>query len=89
MIIGSKFSKKNQNVLIEIGRLASGDAGYKIPVRDINHNLRHDRTEIKNILEYLQHLGYIEIITIGGPLLYGHITITQKGLEKYGEIKAC
>lgn len=41
-----------------------------------------DRTEIKNILEYLEELGYLELKTIGGPWLYGHVTITGKGLEK-------
>ena len=39
-----------------------------------------------DVLEYLQELGYISIETIGGPLLYGHITITKTGLEKYREL---
>jgi hypothetical protein len=43
------------------------------------------RTEIKNILEYLDELGYLKIKTIGGPLLYGHVSITQEGLEKAAE----
>lgn len=86
MIIGSEFSKKNQQYLQEVCRLSNGDTGYKIPVKDINENLGLDRTELKNILEYLQELGYIEIATIGGPLLYGHVTVTHKGLKKCKEL---
>lgn len=87
MIIGSEFSKKNKSFLITIGRLSKGDPERKILVLDINSHLELDRTEIKNVLEYLQELGYIKIKTIGGPLLYGHVTITQQGLEKYHQIQ--
>ncbi len=83
MIIGSGFGKKNQLVLNEIGRLSKEDVEYELSVQDVNYGLGYDRTELKNILEYLQYLGYIKIITIGGPLLYGHITITLKGIEQY------
>ncbi|MGK7370249.1 MAG: hypothetical protein ACNS64_08535 [Candidatus Halalkalibacterium sp. M3_1C_030] len=82
MIIGSEFSSKNQKYLREICRLSEGDTEYKIPVQDINENLGLDRTQLKNILEYLQELGYVDIATIGGPMLYGHIKITEKGLKK-------
>ncbi len=44
-----------------------------------------DRTEIKNTLEYLEELGYLELKTIGGPWLYGHVSITKKGLKKASE----
>lgn len=83
MIIGSEFSKKYHQFLKVIGELSENDTSHQIPVRDINSSLSLDRTEIKNVLEYLQELGYINIETIGGPLLYGHITITETGLEKY------
>ena len=86
MIIGSEFSKKYHQFLKEIGELSDNDTSQQIPVQDINSNLSLDRTEIKNVLEYLQELGYIKIETIGGPLLYGHITITESGLEKYKKI---
>jgi len=82
MIIGSEFSKKNQQYLREICRLSKGSTDYKISVKKINDKLGLDRTEIKNILEYLQELGFVEIATIGGPLLYGHVTATEKGLKK-------
>ena len=86
MIIGSEFSKKYHQFLKEIGELSDNDTSQQIPVQDINANLSLDRTEIKNVLEYLQELGYINIETIGGPLLYGHITITESGLEKYKKL---
>lgn len=86
MIIGSEFSKKNQHYLKEICRLSEGDTEYKIPVQEINERLELDRTQLKNILEYLDELGFIEIVTIGGPLLYGHVTATQRGLDKCDEL---
>lgn len=82
MIIGSEFSKKNQHYLKVICSLSKGDTEYQIPVQEINKSLQLDRTQLKNILEYLQELGYIEIVTIGGPLLYGHVTATKEGLDK-------
>lgn len=87
MIIGSEFSEKYHQFLKEIGDLSDGDVTQQIPVQKINSNINLDRTEIKNVLEYLQDLGYISIETIGGPLLYGHITITESGLDKYQELK--
>lgn len=86
MIIGSKFSKKYHQFLQNIGDLSEGDTSLKISVRKINNNLRLDRTEMKNVLEYLQELGFINIETIGGPFLYGHVTITDAGLQKYNEL---
>lgn len=86
MIIGSEFSKKYHRYLKEIGRLSKNDMSRKIAVQEINVKLDLDRTEIKNVLEYLEELNYINIETIGGPLLYGHITITELGLEKYHQL---
>lgn len=88
MIIGSEFSKKYHEFLKEIGDLSRNDPNHKISVQDVNSSLNLDRTEIKNVLEYFQDLGYISIETIGGPLLYGHITITESGLQKYQELTA-
>lgn len=87
MIIGSEFSKKYHRFLKEIGRLSKNNSSHKIAVQEINENLGLDRTEITNVLEYLEELDYIKIQTIGGPLLYGHITITELGLEKYHQLK--
>lgn len=87
MIIGSDFSKKYQRILKVIGSLSDEDTSKQIPVKKINATLKWDRTEIKHILEYLQELDLINIETIGGPFLYGHITITELGIEKYKSLK--
>lgn len=86
MMIGSKFSKKYHQFLQKIGDLSDGRTTQKISVKNINDQVRFDRIEIKNALEYLQELGFINIETIGGPLLYGHITITEAGLDKYNKL---
>jgi len=83
MLIGSKFSKKYQRFLREIGSLSQEDTCKQISVKKINDNLEWDRTEIKNGLEYFQEIGLINTKTIGGPLLYGHVTLTELGIEKY------
>ncbi|MDZ7774064.1 MAG: hypothetical protein U5K31_15175 [Balneolaceae bacterium] len=88
MIIGSDFSRKNGEFLKAVAGLSRGDTAYKIPVREINEKVGMDRTEIRNRLEYLESLGYLNLETIGGPLLYGHVTITEKGLEKAAEIRS-
>lgn len=87
MIIGSDFNKKSRRVLRRIGQLAKGDKDLYIPVQDINEELMLDRTEIRNLLEYLDELGYIKIATIGGPLLYGHVKITGNGVQKFNELR--
>lgn len=85
MIIGSSFSEKNQRFLKQVATLSDNDTERKISVKKINDIMEMDRTEIKNTLEYLEQLGYLELKTIGGPWLYGHVSITQKGLEKASE----
>ncbi len=83
MIIGSEFSKKYQLFLKVTGSLSQEDTSKWIPVKKINATLEWDRIEIKHVLEYLEELGLINTKTIGGPLLYGHITLTESGIEKY------
>lgn len=85
MLIGSEFSHSNRRLLQAIARLSGDEAGTRIPVKSVNEMVGMDRTEIKNRLEYLEERGLIRIKTIGGPLLYGHITITAEGLRKAGE----
>ena len=86
MIIGSEFSQKYHQLIQKIGELSEGDTRQIISVHNVNMGLQFDRSEIKSVLEYLQNLGYIDIETIGGPLLYGHISITKVGLRKCNEI---
>ncbi|WP_441000230.1 hypothetical protein [Fodinibius sp. SL11] len=83
MIIGSEFSNKYQQFLKEVVSLSKKEMSQKIAVQKVNDNLKWDRTEIKHVLEYMQELGLIKIETIGGPLLYGHITVTKSGFKKY------
>jgi Mn-dependent DtxR family transcriptional regulator len=85
MIIGGGFSEKNQRFLETVAELSGHDLKKRIAVKQINNAMELGRTEIKNILEYLDELGYLKIKTIGGPLLYGHVPITQEGLEKAAE----
>lgn len=87
MIIGSDFSRKHRQYLEVICGLSDGDTDYKVSVQLINEKLQLDRTEL-NILEYLQELGFIDIATIGGPLLYGHNKITEGGWSKCREISS-
>lgn len=88
MIIGNDFSKKYEAILKQVGLLSNGDVSRPISVKQLREVTKLDRIEIKNTVEYLDELDYINIQTIGGPLLYGHITITEKGLEKYYKIKS-
>jgi len=82
MLIGGDFNQKAKLFLIELAQLAGNEARKKVEVKTVNENLGFDRKEIKNILEYLENLEYIEVETIGGPFLYGHISLTEKGLHK-------
>ncbi|WP_142713103.1 hypothetical protein [Fodinibius sediminis] len=66
--------------------MSEDDSSRKISVQELNDSLDTDRTEMKNVLEHLRELGFINIETIGGPLLYGHISITAAGLRKYNDI---
>ncbi|MEL7834324.1 hypothetical protein [Fodinibius sp. Rm-B-1B1-1] len=87
MIIGNDFSKKYEALLKQVGALSEEDISHHISVKKLCEVTQLDRTEIKNVIEYLDELNFIDIQTIGGPLLYGHITITEEGLEKYYQLK--
>ena len=83
MIIGSEFSRKYEMFLKQVGALSDGDISRHIPVEKLDELASLDQTEIKNVIDHLDELNFINIETIGGPLLYGHISITEKGLKKY------
>ena len=82
MLIGGDFNKKGKALLKVLAELSEFNTDIKITVIDLNNELNYDRNEIKNILEYLENKECVIIETIGGPFLYGHISITQKGLHK-------
>lgn len=82
MIIGNEFNKKAKALLKEISSQCNGDIDVNVSVKDLSKSLVFDRYEIKNLLEYLENKDFIKIATIGGPYLYGHVSLTQKGLNK-------
>ena len=82
MIIGNNFNKKCDQILLEAAKHSNFKPGVKVSVKILNDHFEFDRTEIKNILEFMQNRDLIELETIGGPLLYGHISLTSKGIER-------
>lgn len=87
MLIGGDFNTRAKQLLIRLAELSERDSGKKIPVEDLVKGLEIDRTELKNLLEYLENKELIEIASIGGPLLYGHIKISEKGILKVLKLK--
>lgn len=63
------------------------DPNIKVAVEDLVEELELDRTELKHLLEYLEGRNLVEIASIGGPFLYGHIQITEKGILKAASLK--
>lgn len=82
MLIGGDFNKKCEHLLVECGKQSGMVAEKKVSVETLNRNLGYDRTEMRSYLEYLADKEYIHLSTIGGPFLYGHISLTSKGIKK-------
>lgn len=87
MIIGSDFNKKCSLFLKQAGVLANLKQDQKVSVDEINEVLKFERSEIQAILEYLSETEMVKLETIGGPLLYGHISLTKRGVTKLKESK--
>ncbi len=87
MQIGGRFNKKCEQILFEAGKISGMKSGYKIAVEQVNRNIGLSRNEMRLYLEYMRDKRLIELITFGGPLLYGHIILTKAGLIKVGSIK--
>lgn len=87
MIIGKDFNENCKKLLIEVARLADNKSESSVSVMELNSQFDLERNEIKNYLEYLKEKSLIEIRSIGGPLLYGHISITNSGLQKIQELR--
>ncbi|WP_340103782.1 hypothetical protein [Rhodohalobacter sp. 8-1] len=64
------------------GRESGFEAEKKIPVEALAETLKMDRVEIRNLFQYMIDLQFIKAESIGGPSLYGHISLTKKGLLK-------
>lgn len=82
MLIGGDFNKKGKELLKKLFELSEGDTEVQISVEALNAAFKHERKEIRNLLEYLESTACVKINTIGGPFLYGHISITEKGIYK-------
>jgi DNA-binding IscR family transcriptional regulator len=87
MLIGGDFNNKAKQVLTVLTGLSNNNPEVKVSVEDLVAQLETDRTELKNLLEYLENKELIRIASIGGPFLYGHITITQTGILKAAKVK--
>lgn len=87
MLIGGDFNEKGKALLKELFRMSGGDTKSQVKVQDLNSVLDYERNEVKNLLEYLQDKDLAKIETIGGPFLYGHITISPKGIKKVLKMK--
>lgn len=87
MLIGSDFNKRCERILLAAGEESGFEANAFIPVNSISDKLKLDRVEIRNMFQYLIDLKLIRIETIGGPELYGHISLTEKGLLKIRSIQ--
>lgn len=82
MLIGSDFNRRCEKILLAAGREAELVAGEKVSVETLAEELNMDRVEIRNLFQYMTDLQFIVIESIGGPVLYGHISLTQKGVNK-------
>lgn len=87
MLIGKGFNKKCEKILREAAEISDYESGYKISVEELNKNLDFGRKEIRYYFEYMSDQKLIELTTIGGPFLYGHITLTDKGIAKIKAIQ--
>lgn len=82
MLIGKGFNKKCEKILRETAEISNYESGQDISVEEINKDLGFGRKEIRYYFEYMSDQNLIELTTIGGPFLYGHISLTQKGIAK-------
>lgn len=87
MLIGGDFNNRAKQLLALLERMSENNPETKVPVEELVNHLDLDRTELKNLLEYLEGRQLIEIASIGGPFLYGHIKITEKGIIKAAKFK--
>jgi len=82
MLIGRNFNKLCEKILLAAAEQADYGAGERVSVTELAERLDLDRAEVRNAFQYLADLDLISVETIGGPLLYGHISLTNKGLLK-------
>lgn len=82
MIIGKDFNSKAKELLRAMFEKSEGKEDLRLDVKGICEALKIDKTEAKNLLEYLDSKGCINIETMGGPYLYGDVSLTKKGVAR-------
>ncbi len=86
MLIGDDFNQKCRLLLTRLATLSDNSPDNLVNVEKLNMPFGYDRNEVKSYLEYLKERGFINLRSIGGPLLYGHVSVTKKGLSKAKEL---
>lgn len=87
MLIGDTFNNRAKQLLLKLAERSDHDPEQQIAVSELAGDLGLDRSELKNLLEYLENKELIRIATIGGPFLYGHLHITEQGIHKAANLK--
>lgn len=87
MLVGKEFSLKCEDILVETEKISAQTDSTVVSVEELNKKLNYDRVEIKHLFNYLSDLNLIVIESIGGPCLYGDISLTEKGMSKIEIIK--
>ncbi|OAN63707.1 hypothetical protein A8B79_14795 [Balneola sp. EhC07] len=82
MILGSDFNLKAKSILKRMYIDSDGEEGVRVSVKEISEELGIDKTEARNLFEYLESKKCLKIETLGGEYLYGHVSLTKKGLAR-------
>lgn len=82
MIIGKDFNSKAKEILKAMYEKSEGKEALRVEVKFICTKLDIDKPEAKNLLEYLESKDCIKIETLGGPYLYGDVSLTKKGIAR-------
>lgn len=82
MIIGKDFNSKAELLLFKIAESGGREGDKPVSVKSICKELELDKTEAKNLLEYLESKACLVLHSYGGPYLYEEVYITKKGLNK-------
>lgn len=87
MLIGSDFNRRCETILLAAGDECELKPGEKISVADLADKLGLDRVELRHLFQYMVDLKLIRVESIGGPTLYGHISLTKQGMLKIRSIR--
>lgn len=86
MIIDSSSKHLVNTFLTKLAELSDYETGKRVSLEQMSSALSMESGELKEFVSYLSETGYIMIETIGGTFLYGHISITSKGLDRLKKI---